>query len=221
VTAPTHPTQVRILETARRLFHEQGYHATGIATILREAGVHSGSLYHAFPSKESLLAAVLTRYHDVLLSERVMGPVEARERDPVERVFALLAFYRLGLDASGCTMGCPIGNLALEVSDSHPEMRALLGRNFDAWAARVRGWLDEAGERLPRGCDRAALARFVLTTMEGGVMLARAAGGLAPFDAAVRALRSHFDLLAREAERARGADGKSPRRRTRTRGGRR
>ena len=38
-----------------RLFHEQGYSATGIATILREADVNSGSLYHLFPSKEALL----------------------------------------------------------------------------------------------------------------------------------------------------------------------
>ena len=46
-------TRDRILETARRLFHEQGYHATGIATILREAGVNSGSLYHFFESKDA------------------------------------------------------------------------------------------------------------------------------------------------------------------------
>jgi len=198
-------TQVRILEAARRLFHEQGYHATGVATILREADVLSGSLYHAFPSKEALLEAVLARYHDVLLDERVIGPVEAAERDPLRRVFALLASYRLGLEASGCTMGCPIGNLALEVSDNHPEMRRLLQKNFDAWTARVHGWLTAAGDRLPRTCDRAALARFVLTTMEGGVMLARASGSLAPFDAAVRALQSHFDLLARSAAPRRSA----------------
>jgi AcrR family transcriptional regulator len=200
-------TRVHILETARRLFHEQGYHATGVATILREADVRSGSLYHAFPSKEALLVAVLERYRDVLLGERVMGPVEAREPDPLERVFALLGFYRLGLEASGCTMGCPIGNLALEVGDSHPKLRRLLQANFDAWASRVEGWLAAAAGRLPAGCDRRALARFVLTTMEGGVMLARAAGSLAPFDAAVGVLRTHFDLLTGRA----GRPGRAPR----------
>jgi AcrR family transcriptional regulator len=203
-------TQVRILETARRLFHEQGYHATGVATILREADVHSGSLYHAFSSKEALLVAVLERYRDVLLDERVMRPVEARERDPVERVFALLAYYRLGLEASCCTMGCPIGNLALEVSDSHPELRRLLQANFDAWSARVEGWLEAAADRLPPDCNRRSLARFVLTTMEGGVMLARSAGSLAPFDAAVEALRKHFDLLTAHA-RGRGRATRSKR----------
>lgn len=185
----------RLIEAARRLFHEQGYHATGVATILREADVRSGSLYHAFPGKEALLAAVLDHYHDALLDACVMGPAEAAEADPVERVFTLLENYRRGLDASECRMGCPIGNLALEVSDSHPELRPSIRRNFDAWAARVAGWLEEAGNRLPPGCDRGSLARHVLAAMEGGIMLSRASGDLAPFDEAVRNLRDYFSLL--------------------------
>ena len=52
-------TRTKILEVARRLFHEQGYHATGIATILREANVNSGSLYYFCPSKEEQLVGVL------------------------------------------------------------------------------------------------------------------------------------------------------------------
>ena len=35
-------TRDRLLKTAFQLFHEQGYHATGVATILREAGVNAG-----------------------------------------------------------------------------------------------------------------------------------------------------------------------------------
>src|SRR5688572_5965626 len=113
-------TKVRILEAARRLFHEQGYAATGVATILRDADVNSGSLYHYFPSKEALLAGVL-EYYVQLLRPAVMDSVEASETDPVGRVFELMGQYRAGLEASGCTMGCPVGNLALEVADSHPE----------------------------------------------------------------------------------------------------
>lgn len=187
-------TRTRILETARRLFHEQGYAATGVSTILREADVLSGSLYHFFPSKEALLAAVL-EHSGTLLEPLVTGPVERTTTDPVERIFALLAFYRRGLDESGCRMGCPIGNLALEVSDSHPEVRPLIEANFARWTATVERWLGDARDGLPRGTDRGALAQFVLTVMEGAVMQARAAGSIAPFDASVGELRRHFDLL--------------------------
>lgn len=199
----TPDTREKLIETARRLFHEQGYAATGVSTILREAGVHAGSLYHFFASKEDLLLAVLERYQ-ALLAPVVMEPAERAEPDPIERVFALLAWYRAGLEATEYRMGCPIGNLALEVADSYPAARPLIDANFRGWAARIEGWLREAGEALPAGCDRAALSRFVLTVMEGGVMQARARGSPAPFDESVDQLRRYFALLRGEASREQG-----------------
>ena len=187
-------TRERILAAAARLFHEQGFHATGVATILREAGVNSGSLYHFFPSKEDLLLGVLGRYVERLRPE-VTDPAESASADPIERVFALMAGYRAGLEMTGCAMGCPIGNLALELSDNHPDIRALIDRNFENWADVVAGWLEDAGDLLPGGLDRRRLAKFVLTTMEGGIMQARAKRTLAPFDESVAELRTYFDLL--------------------------
>jgi AcrR family transcriptional regulator len=177
-----------------RLFYEQGYANTGIATILREAGVNSGSLYHFFPGKEALLAAVLEKYQQMLLP-LVMKPAEEQASDPIERVFALLAWYRGNMQATLCRMGCPIGNLALEVSDQLPDLRRLIHANFDGWVSAVKRWLDSAADRLPPDLDRRELAQMVLNTMEGGIMQARSLGEIAPFDAAVRQLRNYFDLL--------------------------
>jgi TetR/AcrR family transcriptional repressor of nem operon len=186
--------QARIVRTAFQLFHEQGYHATGIATILREADVNPGSMYHAFAGKEALLEEVL-RYALTLLRPAVIAPVEAKEADPLNRVFGLLEQYRDGMAHNSCRMGCPIGNLALEVSDDHRGARVLIAANFENWVKEVSAWLQSAGDRLPKDIDRARLARFVLTVMEGGVMQARAAGNLAPFDASVSELRTYFSLL--------------------------
>lgn len=187
-------TRDRLLRTAFRLFHEQGFHATGIATVLREAEVNPGSLYHVFASKDALLIGVL-EFALGVLRPAVMDPVEARESDPIGRVFSLLDLYREGMVHAGCRMGCPMGNLALEVSDDKPDARALIHRNFENWADQVEAWLKAAGSRLPRDCDRRSLARFVLTVMEGGLMQARAAGALEPFDASVNELRRYFTIL--------------------------
>ncbi len=187
-------TRERVLEAAARLFHEQGYAATGIATILREANANPGSLYHYFPNKAALLAGVLERYRD-LLETVLMRPVEARVEAPVERVFALLADYRRGMVETSCRLGCPVGNLALEVSDNHPEVRPLIDANFAGWKAGIARWLRDPKARLPGDCDIDSLAGFVLTTMEGGLMQARAAGRLDPFDESVSVLRNHFDYL--------------------------
>jgi len=197
--ADTSPTRTRILDAARRLFLEQGYHATGVATILREAGVNSGSLYHFFGSKEALLVGVLERYTE-LLQPVVLAPAEEATDDPIERVFALLDWYRRGMVETRYGLGCPIGNLALELGDSLPAARTLIDRNFEGWCAGVRRWLDDAGDRLPPDLDRAALARFILTVMEGSVMQSRARLSIEPFDDCIAQLRAHFEMLEQAAQ---------------------
>ena len=192
-------TQNRILETARRLFHEQGFHATGISTILREAGVNSGSLYHFFDSKDALLVGVL-EYYTRLLHPVVMSPVEHAAADGIERVFVLLKNYRDGLASLDFRMGCPIGNLALEVADDNAAARALIVANFENWAANVRAWLETARDRLPRGTDLASLSRFILTVMEGGMMQARAARDIGPMDQSIDHLRAYFALMLARAQ---------------------
>lgn len=186
-------TRERILRTAFQLFHEQGFNATGVATISREAGVNPGSLYHFFESKDELLLAVL-RFALDYLGPAVMEPVEAAVSSPADRVFALLQSYRVRMERESCRMGCPIGNMALEVSDGNGKARALIHENFENWIERVARWLAE-DKRLPPNVDRRRLARFVLTTMEGGLMQARAAGNLRPFDESVDILRDYFERL--------------------------
>lgn len=193
-TPPPEDTRSRILDAAARLFHEQGFHATGVSTILREANINPGSLYNLFPSKDALLVGVLERYTH-LLRPVVIDPVEARTADPIARVFTLLQQYREWLSPRGFAMGCPIGNLALEAADNLPDARTLVSRNFEGWIASVKRWLEDAGDRLPPDTDRDQLARFVLTVMEGGVMQARAAGSAEPYDHSVAQLRAYFECL--------------------------
>lgn len=193
--APAAPsTRDRLVEAARTLFLRHGYHATGIARILAEADVRSGSLYHFFPTKEDLLLAVLRSYRE-MLGPAVLDPVFGRVTDPIERIFGVLDGYRQMLTMTGCSQGCPIGNLALEVADTLPAARELIAANFSGWRDAVRGCLDEAAGRLPADVDRDELATFILTTMEGAVMLARAYRSLDAYDAAVTRLRDYVDRL--------------------------
>src|SRR5690349_959146 len=137
MVAPTLDTKDRILEAARDLFWRQGYTATGVAQILKSANAKSGSLYYFFPTKEDLLLAVLEKYKE-LLWPVVIQPVFDRVSDPIERVFGILDGYRRMLIMTECSGGCPIGNLALELADTHPAARQLCAENFDGWRRAVR-----------------------------------------------------------------------------------
>ena len=61
-----HSTRERLVEAARTLFWKHGYASTGIAQILKETDIGSGSLYYFFPTKEDLLLAVLEWYRENL-----------------------------------------------------------------------------------------------------------------------------------------------------------
>jgi AcrR family transcriptional regulator len=195
VTAtPIENTREKLVMAAQELFLLQGYHATGIAQILKKAGVNSGSLYYYFPTKEDLLIAVLEFYF-ANIEPMLLDYVWTNVSDPIEKVFALLDGYRQMLLMMEFNQGCPIGNLALELANTHVRARELMVANFDQWVDKVRECFDAAGDRLPEDLDRQALAMHVLTVMEGAVMLARSYRNLDPFDAAVQQLRDYIERL--------------------------
>jgi TetR/AcrR family transcriptional repressor of nem operon len=206
VSTESNSTRDRLIESARDLFLQKGYNATGVAEILKRADAKSGSLYHFFPTKEDLLLAVLDWYRTHIWTD-LLNPIWDRISDPIERIFGLLDGYRQMLLHTEFSTGCPIGNLALELADTHPTARELITINFTQWMDAVRQCLEEAAGRWPEGTDLKQLSTFVLTTMEGAMMLARSYRSLEPFDAAVTQLRDYFERLL-----AAGSSWSSPRR---------
>jgi TetR/AcrR family transcriptional repressor of nem operon len=188
------PTRDRLINSARYLFWERGYAGTSMADLLAHAEVNSGSFYHFFESKEALLREVLEGYL-AALRPMIVDPAYAATDEPLERIFAILAGYRERILATDSKYGCPLGRLALEIDPENRPAHQLIARNFQGWIGAVRECIEELAPRLPRDTDRDALATYVLANMEGGVMLSRSYGSVAPFDRTISQLRQHFDLL--------------------------
>ena len=184
----------KIVYAAMLLFAEKGYGSTSVSEILRAADVNAGSLYYVCPGKQDVLLAVLDAYlnglHPMLLTPAWQGVV-----DPIERVFALLARYRESLASTGCTYGCPIGSIALELHEPDPPVRELLSVNFANWVSAIEQCFVEAGDRLPPDVDRRGLATLALAVMEGGVMVSRTDRSIDAFDSAVAMFRDYIDRL--------------------------
>jgi AcrR family transcriptional regulator len=195
-------TRLRFVLAAMDLFAEKGFQSTSVADILSRTQAHSGSLYHFFPGKQDVLAAVLEAYRDGI-EEWLLAPAWEGIDDPIERIFALLGAYRTHLLTSNCTYGCPIGSLALELHEPDPAIRDLLAANFANWTRAIQRCLDAAGDRLPATLDRGALAEFILTVMEGAVMQARTYRDIGYFDRSIAMLRGQFDMHFEAARAAR------------------
>lgn len=195
-------TRERIVIEAMRLFWEKGYASTSIADILKAADANAGSLYHFFPGKQDLLCAVLDTYQ-AGIRPMLLEPAWVGVDDPIDRIFALLARYRQLLVDTGCTYGCPIGYLALEIHEPDPVVRELIAANFDGWVDAIEACIRQARDRFPATTDPRRLAHFVLTTMEGAVMQARTYRNIESFDQSIEELRQYFDTLQQTSCKAR------------------
>jgi AcrR family transcriptional regulator len=115
----TSEARQRILETADRLFYQEGVRAVGIDRIVAEAGVAKMSLYNHFPSKDDLILAVLKYREEGVLGffRSAMQRHGKKEKDPLRAFFAALkAFFE-----SPGFRGCPFQNAAVELADpAHP-----------------------------------------------------------------------------------------------------
>src|SRR3989441_10598680 len=130
-------TREAILEAASRLIHVHGYNHTSLDDVLRESGVGKGNCDYHFRTKEELGYAILDQIIASFL-ERTLEPCFA---DPEGRALSQIrCFIDRVLEAqreSNCVGGCPLGNLASELSDVHEGFRARLASVFAAWRERL------------------------------------------------------------------------------------
>jgi TetR/AcrR family transcriptional repressor of lmrAB and yxaGH operons len=195
-------TRARILDSAARLFHRNGFAATAISSVLREAGVNSGSLYYFFDNKEALVEAVVEEYLERLEPE-LLDVVEKQTADPLDRVAALIRSYGPGLARGEGGGGHPVGKLGAELASDYPRVARIADRYFNRIVGGIRTWLDAAGSRLPGFVDRTALAELIVTTLEGGAHRSRIAGHAGPFDRAAEQLFNYLAILEHQAKRER------------------
>lgn len=170
----------RLLETTRDLLWERGYAATSPRAILAGSGVGQGSMYHHFAGKEDLAVQALSGTASGLVE--AAAEVLGAEGTAVERLVGYLRRHREVL------RGCPVGRMAGDADVvGSPALHAIVRDTFE----KVRVMMSEViaagvevGELDPE-TEPSSLADTVLAVVQGGYVLARAAGDTAPFDRAV------------------------------------
>ena len=165
--------RLAILDAAARLISRQGFAHTSVEDVIREAGLSGKShFYHYFESKQVLGYEVLERQF-ARFAEGGLAILREPMIEPVDRLalfidtLVALQGKREGRD------GSPFGNLAGELADSHEGFRERLGLVFDRWAQQLEALLWELRDRLRDGVEPARLARFIIASLEGGMMMAR------------------------------------------------
>ena len=165
--------RTQILDAAGRLIAQQGYAQTSVEDVIREARLSGKShFYYHFKSKEELGYAVLGRQFE-RFAERGLAVLREPMIDPLERL-ALFIDALVGMQvARGCRGGSPFGSLAVEMADAHEGFRARIEVVFERWAGQLQSLFWEARPQLVDDVDTARLARFVIATLEGALLMSR------------------------------------------------
>jgi AcrR family transcriptional regulator len=149
--APTPPAaeasvRDRLLESADRLFYQEGVHTVGIDRVLAEAGAAKASLYTHFGSKDELVAAYVERR--VTLARA--GILAYADRfPPAERARRFFDWVVQWTEQSDFR-GCPVQHAVGELPDPQHPARIKAAGQRDWLLARFVEWAKAAGVRDPR-----------------------------------------------------------------------
>lgn len=136
-------TRHKILMAAFVEFYKHGFQGGSLNHIVEKAGITKGALFHHFTGKQALGYAVLDEVIAPLLHERWIAPL-AGSGDPLADLqTAFRRYVRQDLDSGHYLQGCPLNNLAQEMSPLDTGFRERIDRLYDMWRKAIAAALRE------------------------------------------------------------------------------
>ncbi|MEY2861198.1 MAG: hypothetical protein RL392_1656 [Pseudomonadota bacterium] len=156
----------RIVDAAARAIRRSGYDGTGVADIMKEAGLTHGAFYAHFASREAMLAEAADRAG---AQSNAMAASVVAAVPPEQSLRALVQVYLSKAHLEGIESGCPISALGSEMPRQSPEVRR-------AATLRIKEMIDLVSRQFPDWGQPGAHERALVTvaTMVGTLVLARA-----------------------------------------------
>jgi TetR/AcrR family transcriptional regulator, transcriptional repressor for nem operon len=179
-------THERIVTVAAQAIRRSGYDGTGVADIMKEAGLTHGAFYSHFASREGMLAEAVGK----ACAESVAAAADVVAAVPHDRALeAMLSAYLSKAHAEAPATGCILAALGSETSRQAPEVRRVATRH-------VKEMIDLIARQSPDWGRPGAHERALVTlsTMVGALLLARAVDEPALSDALREAALQHLTL---------------------------
>lgn len=205
-------TREKLVTAAFTEIHRHGFQGASLDTILASAGVTKGALYHHFDDKAALGHAVIDEVIGTLTLERWTGPLTQSAGDPISALQAILATVATEFGEQRfigmVELGCPLNNIAQEMSPLNESFRERVVAIFDRWIdafakALERGRKDGS---VRREVSARKVAAFIVASVEGSFGLAKGAKSAA-------LLRENLTVLSEYLETLRAKPTTAPRRR--------
>ena len=165
-------TRERLLQAAFREVHRSGFRSADVDAILTAAGVTKGALYYHFDGKEALGYAIVDEVIAGITRDKWLRPLEIAE-NPIDALIRVVQSTSLRLEDVQC--GCPLNNLAQEMSPLDEGFRNRLAKIFADWRGGIATALREGQRRgmVQSDVDANEMATFLIAMYEGYISLAK------------------------------------------------
>ncbi|MCH8075660.1 MAG: TetR/AcrR family transcriptional regulator [SAR324 cluster bacterium] len=176
----TSDAKERLIDTAVVLIRARSYTSVSVDDICKTAGVRKGSFYHFFPSKRDLALAVVDSWWESMQVD-VLDPAFQGDVPPLERIQRMfdraVTLHSKAQQKTGQFQGCPLGNLALEVSSQDEVMREKLDHTFQQFSAYIENALKMgvSDGSIPPNLNVRETAQSLLSYFYGIIMMAKTA----------------------------------------------
>lgn len=177
-----------------KVIREKGYAATSVDDLCRAAGVTKGAFFHHFDSKEALGAAAARHWGETTSALFADAPYHAPD-DPLERILAYIDFRRQLIAGELAEFTCLAGTMVQENYDSSCAIREACRDAIFNHAATLEADIAAAAGARGLDIDPASLARHTQAVLQGGFILAKAAGEAGPALESIDHLKRYVALL--------------------------
>ena len=178
-------TRERLLQAAFQEVHRSGFQRAGIDTILAATNVTKGALYYHFDGKEALGYAVVEEIIAKLLRDRWLRPLLS-DGQPIDILIGIVR--RTPVRPEEVRAGCPLLNLAQEMSPLDEQFRKRLESIFLGWQEGVATLLRKGQSQgtVRRDLNPDETASFLIAMVEGYVSLAKNAQDAKVWEVGIR-----------------------------------
>lgn len=126
-------TRQRIIAAAFREFYRNGFQGGRIDDIVAAAGTTKGALFHHFPGKQALGYAVVDEFIEPLLFQRWLTPLDDTADPIADLTRAFRKYVKEDIEAGSWVQGCPLNNLAQEMSPLDDGFHSRIDRLYTIW----------------------------------------------------------------------------------------
>jgi TetR/AcrR family transcriptional repressor of nem operon len=181
-------TRKNLIDSTFDEIYQKGYQGASLTTILKNAKVHKGSMYHFFENKkemalvsikEKIYERFVQRYSSIIALES--GYLEAfikSIKDTTNRDF---------------NKGCPIANIVQEMSNIDEDFKVLMEEIYQTFRKNIKDILDLAIKKDEmKECDTTKLALYIASTIEGAILSAKATGNIQDYFDVIDILSSYI-----------------------------